>query len=77
MVGLTEQYFGIRDLETALFDKSAMFFYTSSEMGRLIFELLYIYFETYALRKANKLSGMKHSRHIIPITSTVPRRTKT
>ena len=47
VVGLTEICFGTKDLETALFQQVGNVFYTSPEMGRVMFELLYVYFESY------------------------------
>ena len=40
VVGLTEMCFGTKDLETVLFQQVGNVFYTSPEMGRVVFELL-------------------------------------
>ena len=55
VVGLTELCFGTKDLETVLFQQIRNVFYTCPEMGRVMFELLYVYFESYevAKRKSN------------------------
>ena len=55
VVGLTEICFGTKDLETALFQQVGNVFYTSPEMGRVMFELLYVYFESYEVAKSEKV----------------------
>ena len=54
-VGLNEICFGTKDLETVLFQKVGNVFYTSPEMGRVMFELLYVYFESYEVAKSEKV----------------------
>ena len=51
VVGLTEICFGTKDLETALFQQVGNVFYTNPDMGRVMFELLYVYFESYEVAK--------------------------
>ena len=55
VVGLTEICFGTKDLETVLFQQVGNVFYTSPEMGRVMFELLYVYFESYEVAKSKKV----------------------
>ena len=55
IVGLTEICFDTKDLETALFQQVGNVFYTSPEMGRVLFELLYVYFESYEVAKSEKV----------------------
>ena len=55
VVGLTEMCFGTKDLETLLFQQVGNVFYTSPEMGRVMFELLYVYFESYEVAKSEKV----------------------
>ena len=55
VVGLTELCFGSKDLETALFQQVGNVFYSSPEMGRVMFELLYVYFESYEVAKSDKV----------------------
>ena len=51
VVGLTELCFGTKDLETALFQQVGNVFYSNPDMGRIMFELLYLYFESYEVAK--------------------------
>ena len=55
VVGLTEICFGTKDLETVLFQQVGNVFYTRPEMGRVMFELLYVYFESYEVAKSEKV----------------------
>ena len=55
VVGLTELCFGSKGLETALFQQVGNVFYSSPEMGRVMFELLYVYFESYEVAKSEKV----------------------
>ena len=55
VVGLTEICFGTKDLETALFQQVGNVFYSSPEMGRVMFELLYVYFESYEVAKSEQV----------------------
>lgn len=55
VVGLTEMCFRTKDLETVLFQQVGNVFYTSPEMGRVMFELLYVYFESYEVAKSEKV----------------------
>ena len=55
IAGLTEMCFGTKDLETVLFQQVGNVFYTSPEMGRVMFELLYVYFESYEVAKSEKV----------------------
>jgi hypothetical protein len=55
VVGLTEICFGTKDLETVLFQQVGNVFYASPEMGRVMFELLYVYFESYEVAKSEKV----------------------
>ena len=55
VVGLTELCFGSKDLETALFQQVGNVFYSSPEMGRVMFELLDVYFESYEVAKSEKV----------------------
>ena len=55
IVGLTEICFGTKDLETVLFRQVGNVFYTSPEMGKAMFELLYVYFESYEVAKSEKV----------------------
>ena len=55
VVGLTEICFETKDLETVLFQQVGNVFYTSPEMGRVMFELLYVYFESYEVAKSEKV----------------------
>ena len=55
VVGLTEMCFGTKDLESVLFQQVGNVFYTSPEMGRVMFELLYVYFESYEVAKSEKV----------------------
>ena len=55
IVGLTEMCFGTKDLETVLFQQVGNVFYTSPEMGRVMFELLYVYFESYEVAISEKV----------------------
>ena len=55
VVGLTEICFGTKDLETVLFQQVGNVFYTSPEMGRVMFELLFVYFESYEVAKREKV----------------------
>ena len=55
VVGLTEICFGTKDLETVLFQQVGNVFYTSPEMGRVMFELLYVYFESYEVAISEKV----------------------
>ena len=55
VVGLTEICFGTKDLETVLFQQVGNVFYSSPEMGRVMFELLYVYFESYEVAKSEKV----------------------
>ena len=55
VVGLTEMCFGTKDLETVLIQQVGNVFYTSPEMGRVMFELLYVYFESYEVAKSEKV----------------------
>ncbi len=55
VVGLTEMCFGTKDLETVLFQQVGNVFYSSPEMGRVMFELLYVYFESYEVGKSEKV----------------------
>ena len=54
VVGLTEICFGTKDLETVLFKQIGNVFYSSPEMGRVMFELLYVYFESYEVAISEK-----------------------
>ena len=55
IVGLTELCFGTKDLETALFQQVGSVFYNSPTMGRVLFELLYLYFESYEVAKIDQV----------------------
>ena len=55
VVGLTEMCFGTKELETVLFQQVGNVFYSSPEMGRVMFELLYVYFESYEVAKSEKV----------------------
>ena len=55
VVGLTELCFETKELETALFQQVGNVFYTSPEMGRVMFELLYVYFDSYEVAKSKKV----------------------
>ena len=55
VVGLTEMCFGTKDLETVFFQQVGNVFYSSPEMGRVMFELLYVYFESYEEAKSEKV----------------------
>ena len=55
VVGLTEICFGTKDLETVLFQQVGNVFYASPEMGRVMFELLYVYFESYEVAISEKV----------------------
>ena len=55
VVGLTELCFGSKDLETALFQQVGNVFNSSPKMGRVMFELLYVYFESYEVAKSEKV----------------------
>ena len=55
IVGLTEICFGTKDLETVLFQQVGNVFYTSPELGRVMFELLFVYFESYEVAKREKV----------------------
>ena len=55
VVGLTEICFGTKDLETVLFQQVGNVFYTNPEMGRVMFELLYVYFESYEVAISEKV----------------------
>ena len=55
VVGFIEIYFGTKDLETVLFQQVGNVFYTTPEMGRVMFELLYIYFEPYEVAISEKV----------------------
>ena len=55
VVGLTELCFGTKDLETKLFQQVGNVFYSSPEMGRVMFELLYLYFESYEVAKSEQV----------------------
>ena len=55
VVGLTEICFGTKDLETVLFQQVGNVFYTSPEMGRFMFELLHVYFESYEVAISEKV----------------------
>ena len=55
VVGLTELCFKTKELETALFQQVGNVFYTSPEMGRVMFELLYVYFDSYEVAKSKKV----------------------
>ena len=51
VVGLTELCFGTKTLEIALFEQVGSVFYNNPEMGRLMFELLFAYFDSYEVAK--------------------------
>lgn len=51
VVGLSELCFGEKNLEVALFQQVGSVFYNNPEMGRLMFELLYAYFDSYEMAK--------------------------
>ncbi len=51
VVGLTELCFGTKNLEIALFEQVGSVFYNNPEMGRLMFELLFAYFDSYEVAK--------------------------
>ena len=51
VVGLTELCFGTKNLEIALFEQVGSVFYNNPEMGRLMFELLFVYFDSYEVAK--------------------------
>ena len=51
VVGLTELCFGTKDLEILLFQQIGSVFYNNPEMGRVMFELLYAYFDSYEVAK--------------------------
>ena len=51
VVGLSELCFGTKNLEVALFEQVGSVFYNNPEMGRLMFELLYVYFDSYEVAK--------------------------
>ena len=51
VVGLTELCFGTKNLEIALFEQVGTVFYNNPEMGRLMFELLFVYFDSYEVAK--------------------------
>ena len=55
VVGLTEMCFGTKDLETVLFQQVGNVFYSSPEMGWVMFELLYAYFDSYEVAKSKKV----------------------
>ena len=55
VVDLTELCFETTELETALFQQVGNVFYTSPEMGRAMFELLYLYFDSYEVVKSKKV----------------------
>jgi len=55
VVGLTELCLGTKDLETALFQQVGNVFYSNPEMGRVMFELLYVYFESYEVAKSKQV----------------------
>ena len=55
VVGLTEICFGTKVLESVLFQQVGNVFYTSPEMGKVMFELLYVYFESYEVAKSEKV----------------------
>ena len=55
VVGLTEICFGTKDLETVLFQQVGNVFYISPELGRVMFELLFVYFESYEVAKREKV----------------------
>ena len=55
VVGLSELCFGTKDLETALFKQAGNVFYSNPEMGRVMFELLYLYFESYEVAKSKRV----------------------
>ena len=55
VVGLTELCFETKELETALFQQVGNVFYTSPEMGRVMFELLYLNFDSYEVAKSKKV----------------------
>ena len=54
-VALTELCFGTKDLETALFQQVGSVFYNNPSMGRVMFELLYLYFESYEVAKSDQV----------------------
>ena len=54
IVGLTELCFGTKDLETAIFQQVGGDFYNSPTMGRVMFDCLYLYFETYEIAKSDQ-----------------------
>ena len=55
VVGLTEICLGTKDLETVLFQQVGTVFYSNPEMGRVVFELLYVYFESYEVAKSKQV----------------------
>ena len=55
VVGLSELCFGTKNLEVALFEQVGSVFYNNPEMGRLMFELLYAYFDAYEVAKSEQV----------------------
>ncbi len=55
VVGLSELCFGTKNLEVALFEQVGSVFYNNPEMGRLMFELLYVYFDSYEVAKSEQV----------------------
>ena len=55
VVGLSELCFGTKNLEVALFEQVGSVFYNNPEMGRLMFELLYAYFDSYEVAKSEQV----------------------
>ena len=55
VVGLTEICFDRKVLEAELFKQIGSVFYSSPEMGRTMFELLYVYFESYEKAKSDQV----------------------
>ena len=55
IVGLSELCFETKELATVLFQQVGNVFYTSPEMGRVMFEILYAHFDSYEVAKSKKL----------------------
>ena len=55
VVGLSELCFGTKNLEVVLFEQVGSVFYNNPEMGRLMFELLYAYFDSYEVAKSEQV----------------------
>ena len=55
IVGLTEVCFKTKNLELALFKQIGQLFYTQPEMGQMMFELLYSYFDAKSVAMEKKV----------------------